>query len=93
MKIDAITVNACCTLLGALVGYVVFFNNAKKAAKTNGIIDGSLASDLGYLKKGIEEINAKLSKQDERYMELTERITKVEESAKQAHLRITELKN
>ena len=93
MKIDAITVNACCALLGALVGYVVFFNNAKKTAKTNGIIDGSLSSDLGYLKKGIEEINTKLNKQDERYMELTERITKVEESAKQAHLRITELKN
>lgn len=57
-----------------------------EAGKNGGII----ASDLGYLKRGIDEVNHRLEVQDQRFIEIFQRLSAVESSAKQAHHRIDE---
>ncbi|MEA5003639.1 MAG: hypothetical protein VB030_05850 [Eubacterium aggregans] len=88
MNIDPVLINLICAIAGGLIGYAVYMANTKKDSKQDGAQEGAIASDLGYLKKGIEDINHKLEKQDERYFELVQRLAAVEASAKQAHKRI-----
>lgn len=45
-------------------------------------------SDIGYIKAGIDNRKHKQETAELRHFALVERITKVEESSKQAHLRI-----
>jgi K+/H+ antiporter YhaU regulatory subunit KhtT len=68
-----------------------FFIGRKTAAKNEGQESGTIMSELGYIKSGIEDIKRKQEKSEERYQELVERVIKVEESTKQAHKRISEL--
>jgi phage shock protein A len=48
---------------------------------------------MDYIKRGIEDIRVEQKAQGRRYDELAERVTRVEESAKQAHRRIDRLDN
>ena len=51
----------------------------------------SLRSDMDYIKRGVDEIRVDLRSQGQRMDALAERVTRVEESAKQAHKRIDEI--
>ena len=46
---------------------------------------------LGVVEKGIDGIERRLDRQDERYLDLAQRVTATEASAKQAHHRIDAL--
>lgn len=48
-------------------------------------------SDIGYIKAGIDDLKRKQEAAELRHFALAERITKVEESSKQAHKRIDRL--
>ena len=67
-----------------------FGKSNKKEAVTEGGTNATLASDIGYVKAGIDEIKRKQDLQDARYIELVQRMSKVEASAVQAHKRIDE---
>lgn len=71
-----------------LFAYLAFRRADKTESKDNGRNAGQIASDMGYVKKGIEDINSKLERGDERHLKLCERVGKVEESAKSAHKRM-----
>ena len=71
-----------------LFGYLAFFRASKSESEDEGKNAGQIASDMGYVKKGIEDINAKLERSDILHRELCERVGKVEESTKSAHKRI-----
>ena len=43
---------------------------------------------LGVIEHGIDSIERRLDKQDDRYLNLVQRVTATEESAKQAHKRL-----
>ena len=51
----------------------------------------SLRSDMDYIKRGVDDIRVDLRSQGQRMDALAERVTRVEESAKQAHKRIDEI--
>ena len=51
----------------------------------------SLRSDMDYIKRGVDEIRVDLRSQGQRMDVLAERVTRIEESAKQAHKRIDEI--
>lgn len=55
--------------------------------------DAALAADIDYIKRGIEDMRVEIRLQGERYDALAERVTRVEESAKQAHHRLNRLEN
>jgi uncharacterized membrane protein len=52
----------------------------------------SLKLDVEYIKRGVDDIRMELRAQGQKVDELTERVIRVEESTKQAHKRIDEMK-
>lgn len=65
-----------------------FFVGRMTASKADGKQDGVILTEIGYLKSGVDDIKRQITEEDKRHNELVERVSKVEESAKQAHKRI-----
>ena len=86
-----VVISIACTVLGAAIGYATFRKNREKDAEEEGKVDGVVLTEIGYIKAGIDDIKRKQDKQDELYIKIAERLTAVEASAKQAHLRIDRL--
>ena len=78
-------------LAAIMFGYATYKRNQKADDSNEGKETGTLFTEIGYIKSGIDDIKRKQEKQDERYTDMVERLSTVEASAKQAHLRITRL--
>ena len=72
---------AACTVLGTWLGYR---NGLKKEYNA----DGSLQSDVGYIKAGVDDLKKEQRSLNQMHYELAERVGRVEESAKSAHHRL-----
>ena len=75
-------------ILGFLLAYFTFQRNKKKDDVAEGQTKGVMASDLGYIKAGVDDLKREMSEQRKTVEALGERVTRVEESSKQAHKRI-----
>ncbi|MDR0268358.1 hypothetical protein [Paenibacillus sp.] len=62
----------------------------KDVAKEAGA-GATLQTDVEYIKRGVDDIKVDLRMQGQRVDGLSERVTRVEESAKQAHKRLDKL--
>ena len=60
-------------------------------SKEAGRQESLIMNKLGVVEKGIDGIERRLDRQDERYLDLAQRVTATEASAKQAHHRIDAL--
>lgn len=80
------------TACAIIFGYLAFSRNRKHDDTEHGKESGTLLSDIGYIKSGVDDIKAEQKEQRKTNMEVVSRLTAVEESAKQAHKRIDELK-
>ena len=76
------------TLLGTIIGYGTFMQAQKKAIRDEGSGDGELKADISYIKRGVEDIRIDMKATEKTIGDLSERVTRVEESSKQAHKRI-----
>ena len=92
---DETKVSILCTVLsltfaalGYLIAYLTFQRNKKKDDTAEGQIKGGMASDIGYIKAGIDDLKREIADQRRIVGEHGERVTRVEESTKQAHKRI-----
>lgn len=81
--------------LGAVSGIVFAVASYKRSNKAEnkdeGKSQGSILTELGYIKSGVDDIKRKQEKQDEQHIEVVQRLSAVEQSAKQAHHRIDKL--
>ena len=66
--------------------------NMKKDSETAGEGKGVLQSDVGYIKAGIDDLKHENRAVNQKLETIAERVTRVEESCKQAHKRIDEIK-
>ena len=80
------------TVCAIIFAYLAFFRNRKKDDTDAGKTAGTMLSDIGYIKAGVDDIKTEQKEQRKTNMEVVSRLTAVEESAKQAHKRIDELK-
>ena len=80
-------------IAGIVFGLVTLFRNKKQDDAQQGRESGTVLSDLGYIKAGVDEIKAEQKDQRKTNIEFITRLTAVEESTKQAHKRIDELKH
>ena len=75
-----------------IFGVVAITDRRKKDHNAGGENRGVMISDIGYIKSSVDDIKNEVrrnrDKQEETNKEYNERITRVEESAKQAHKRI-----
>ena len=74
-----------------IVAVVVAWRSKDNDTHSDGERDGIILSEIGYVKSGIDDIKAHQNEQDARHIEMVERVTAVEQSAKQAHRRIDKL--
>ena len=76
------------TILGGVLSYAAFHRNSKKDSEEEGKSSGTMLTEIGYIKGGIDRIERKQDAQDARYIGMAERMSAVESSAKSAHHRI-----
>lgn len=86
-------ISATVGIIGVIFGLVSFLRNKKQDDNTEGRESGTVLSDLGYIKAGVDEIKAEQKDQRKTNIEFITRLTAVEESTKQAHKRIDEMKH
>ena len=85
--LDAV-IGIACAILGGVLSYAAFFRNSKQDSKAEGKNDGTILTEIGYIKANTDEIKNEQKEQRKVNADHTERLAKVEASAKQAHLRI-----
>lgn len=79
------------TVCAIVFGYSTYKRNRKADDTLEGKSSGTILTEIGYIKSGVDDIKRKQDKQDERHVEIISRVTAVEQSAKQAHHRIDRL--
>lgn len=91
-------INWISIIIGIIVGvggfalaYFSFIRTRKKDDMADGASVAVITSDIGYVKSGIEGINQKLEKQDERHIQVVERLCNAEMKIDSAHKRIDEV--
>lgn len=76
------------TISGIVLGWSARSREIKKEVRNDAEIETTLRTDLEYLKRGVDDIRLEQRAQGQRMDAIAERLTRVEESAKQAHKRI-----
>jgi len=63
---------------GTLAGICFAFAAYKAGLKKDGSTNGTLMSDVGYIKSGVDDLKRKQEQSDTRHYALSERVTAVE---------------
>lgn len=79
------------TVCAIVFSYSAFHRSRKKDDDNDGRESGTILTEIGYIKSGIDDIKRKQDKQEQQHIEVVSRLTAVEASAKQAHLRLNRL--
>lgn len=86
---DPVTlISILAAVAGVVFGVTTYLRNRKKDDSDDGRQSGTILTELGYIKSGVDDLKRKQEKQDEQNREILLGLTKVEESAKQAHRRL-----
>ncbi|REJ29314.1 hypothetical protein [Caldibacillus debilis] len=78
-------------VLSLIIAFQSYSLNKTKLIKNDGQESAELKAELGYIRKGVDDIRIDLKANEKQMIALGERITRVEESSKQAHKRIDNL--
>jgi uncharacterized membrane protein len=84
------------SLILAVLGYQISKTNQqikkqqieRQEIKTDTEASVEVKAELGYIRKGVDDIRIDLKANEKNIAHLSERVTRVEESSKQAHKRI-----
>lgn len=83
------------TLIAALSSIVfallAYKRSEREEQKKEGKNEGLIISDIGYIKACVDRVEKNLTRLDERYKNVLERLAKVEESLSNAQKRIDEM--
>lgn len=87
----AIGLTLVATLSGVILGWTGRAREAKKDIKKDAEADTQMRADMDYVKRGVDDIRLDLRAQGDKLSAFSERLTRCEESSKQAHKRIDRL--
>ena len=73
------------SVIGAAVSVITFFIGRMTAAKQTGREAGALSVEIGYIKKGVDDIQKKIDRSDEQVHALAERVRSLEAQMKLYH--------
>lgn len=79
------------TACSIVFGFAAFKRNKQTDEQQDGRENGTILSEIGYIKANTDDIKRKQEKRDAQYLEMAERMATVEASAKQAHHRLDRL--
>ena len=77
--------------MGVIISWLTLTRKIKKDTEKAGESRGVIASDIGYIKAGIDDLKRENRETRKEVRELAERVTRCEESVKQSHKRIDEM--
>lgn len=75
----------------AISGIMLGWLGRSRTVRKDGAQDGELRASVNYIRQGVDDLRVEIRAAGQRYDVLAERVTRVEESAKQAHKRIDRL--
>jgi hypothetical protein len=78
---------------GMICALVVAFRNKKKDDVSDGQSIGTLHTDIGYIKKGIDGIEHRLEKQETQYIDVVTQLAEVRGEVKRHNKRIEKLES
>jgi len=81
-------VGAWIGVIGVISGILISFSGHQRNVKTDGAADGESNADLRYIRGRVDDVLLEQKDTNRSINQLTERVVRVEESAKQAHKRI-----
>lgn len=90
---DGMTITALISAAAAISGIVLGWLGRSRTVRKDGAEDGELRASVNYIRSGVDDLRVEIRAQGQRYDLLAERVTRVEESAKQAHRRIDRLED
>lgn len=79
MEIKEIT-SITISIISVMIALLSYKRNVIKEHKQLSKEEGSFLSDIGYIKACVDRMEKKISNVDERYQDLLQRLTKVEEN-------------
>ena len=79
-------------LITLVFSYLVFWRNTRKDHESSGENRGVIMSEIGYIKAGIDDLKRDNGEIRRKIEDHETRMARVEESCKQAHKRIDEMK-
>lgn len=86
-----IEVGVLIAIASALIGYFSYSLNRSKEIKSDGQQGAEMKAKLEYISKGVDDIRIDQKASERQMVSFGERITRVEESTKQAHKRLDNL--
>jgi len=89
----AVIVSAAAAISGIILGWLGRSRTVRQDTAAEASKDARLQADMEYIKRGIDDVRIEQKAQGQRFDALAERVTRVEESAKQAHKRIDRLES
>ena len=92
MAVITAVVGIVAALSGVLLGWSGRARDTRKADKAEAADGAALRQDVEYIKRGVDDIRVEQRATREDMGKLAERVTRVEESAKQAHKRLDRMK-
>ncbi len=84
----SIVIGVVGTLFGMIIGCFTFTRNRDRDVRSDGAESAVVATKLDAIGRGVESIQVDIKANERRVSDLSERVIRVEESAKQAHKRI-----
>lgn len=75
-------------VLSLIIAYQGYQLNKNKDVKSDSKNTAEMKAELGYIRKGVDDIRIDQKANEKNIAHLSERVTRVEESTKQAHKRI-----
>lgn len=79
------------SLSSIIFSFLAFKRSDKQEHKNDGKTEGVMFSDIGYIKACVDRVEKNLNKVDERYLNIAQRITRVEESLFNVTKRVDEI--
>lgn len=76
------------TISGVILGWTGKTRTVRQDTTQEVRENTTIKSDVEYIKRGVDDMRLEMRSQGQRFDVLAERVTRVEESSKQAHLRI-----
>ncbi|MDI9412909.1 MAG: hypothetical protein QM401_04985 [Bacillota bacterium] len=94
MEISWVTVVGLVGTVSSIAfGYIGYQRGLKKESYQRGGQDGGLRADIEYIKRRTDDTLIEQKETNKSLSKLSERVTRVEESSKQAHKRIDGIQN
>lgn len=85
---DTISIGLICTMAGAAIAFLSFIKSSKKDTQKETSNSVRVEAKLDYVAKGVDDIRLDMKDHSRQIKDISERLTRVEESSKSAHHRI-----